>query len=297
MFLGMSYAGISASDSTVSNDPISRTKLSNTIVGEMYATKDILLKFNWNIPTSWDKNTMLHAKYEKSLHAGNIEYSTSFVSSVKIKKRFVGDFEWQTIYEQPVTKNDDFKIEFYDFYEPTGREIEYAYVIVNKGIDEESAKAVVKSEFHSYFICGQNGESYPMIANVSNEYSYQRESQVIKTHGSKYPYVNNYGDTQYYGGTMTVSFFQFDEYCNLDAENAWKYRNAIDKFLTDGNPKIIKSFEGDIWMVNIVNGVRRTNSGHYQLVDQSFEWAEAGNPYSMKDLYENGFINTDVDVR
>ena len=78
-------------------------------------------------------------------------------------------------------------------------------------------------------------------------------------------------------------------------KNGWKYRNEIDQFLTNGEPKILKSFEGDIWLVNVVNSITRRTNDHYQNVSSQFEWVEAGNPFSIGDLYDNGFINTDVD--
>ena len=298
MFLGISFAGTneSVANNYVAEDNISSITISNLILGEMYATKDVLLKFNWKIPTGWSNDTYLHAEYnDGTLHAGNIKYATSAVSSIRIKKRFVGDFDWKTIYEQPVVTNEDFAVEFYDYYEPTGREVEYVYVVVTSNAETDSATNSVMSEFDTYFICGPHGESYPMILNMEQTLTYKRQSNVITPPGSKYPYVVNNGITQYYAGNINVSFIKPDNNCSFDIENAWKYRNEIDQFLANGELKIIKSFEGDIWMVNVINDIPRSNAGHYQLVNHQIEWVEAGSPYSIADLYDGGFINTDVD--
>lgn len=297
MFLGMSFAGTeqAVSNAPVSCSAVSTLVISNAIVDELYATKNILMKFDWNIPDSWDADTHLHAEYENNLHAGNIEYSTETVSKVKIKKRFAGDFEWKTIYEQEVHSNDDFKVEYYDYYEPAGREIEYAYVMEVGNSDIDSADGRVRSEFDTYFICGPGGESYPMVLNMENNITYNRQSQIITSPGRKYPYVVNNGITQYYSGTISVSFIAMDDNCIPDIENAWKYRNEIDQFLANGEPKILKSFEGDMWMVHVVNDLPRSNAGHYQLLNHQIEWVEAGDPLSVGDLYDNNFINTDVD--
>ena len=50
-----------------------------------------------------------------------------------------------------------------------------------------------------------------------------------------------------------------------------------------------------MWMVDVYGTINRSENGHYQLIDHSFEWAEIGDPYSIKELFLNGFINTDVD--
>ena len=47
-------------------------------------------------------------------------------------------------------------------------------------------------------------------------------------------------------------------------------------------------------MINVVGSISRSNDGPYH-VTQSFDWAEAGNPTSIADLYDNGCIDTDVD--
>lgn len=297
MFLGMNFAPYMDESSfvAVSESPISTLKLSNLIADELYATKKVLVKFDWQIPDSWDFNTHLHAKFNGSTHAGNVEYSQQIVSAIKIKKRYVGDFDWITIYEKQIEKNENFNVEFLDYYEPAGRDIEYAYTAVIGGIDMAPVSSTIHSDFSSYFICGRNGEAYPMIVGMDNAVTYNRQSQVIVAPGRKYPYVINNGISQYYSGTINVTFIEMDEHCQLDAENGWQYRNHLDKFLTNGEPKILKSFEGDMWMVNVVNSLPRSNSGHPQLVSHQIEWVECGDPTSTGDLYDNGFINTDSD--
>lgn len=297
MFLGMSFASSSDAQSKVaiSAEAITTLKLGNMIIDELYSTENVLINFNWKIPDSWELDTYLHSKYQDSTHAGNVSYGPGMVSKIKIKRRYIGEFEWKTIYEQPVETLEDLMITFNDYYNPTGREVEYAYVAVIDGVDTNSAFNTVKSEFETYFLCGNNGESYPLILNLDNQVTYNRDSNIVKSPGRKFPYVINNGITQYYSGSLKVTFIQMDEKCRLDAENGWKYRNDIDKFLANGEPKILKSFEGDMWMIDVINPIPRTNEGHYQLISQSFDWVESGDPFDIGDLYDNGFINTDVD--
>ena len=301
MFLGMTFAGSSDAYSKVAvpTNSITTLVISNTIIDELYATSKILTHFNWTIPNVWELDTLLHGTYHGNIHAGNVTYNQSSVDAIKIKKRFKGDLEWKTIYiKDKVDNPEDFIIEFYDYLEPSGRDIEYSYVVVMNGKDIDSADATISevhSQFENYFICGSGDECYPLILNMSNEVVYNRESNIIKSPGRKYPYVVNNGITQYYSGKINVTFIAMDEKCQLDVENGWKYRNKIDKFLADGQPKILKSFEGDMWLVDIVNSLPRTVDGHYQYVSHQIEWVEIGDPTLVSDLYDNGFINTDVD--
>lgn len=272
---------------------ITSVSLSNMVLDELYASKKVLANFNWVIPEDWDFDTLMHAKYENNLYAGNVKYSADMVDSVRIKKRYAGDFRWKTIYEKPIHDQTDFAVEFYDHFEPSNKEIEYAYVAVIGNAESYLAYASVYSQFDSYFIVGAD-ESYPMIIDVQNEVTYNRESNTVVSPGRKYPYVIHNGIAKYYSGSMTATFIDISN-CELDFENGWKYRNQIDQFLTDGQAKILKSFEGDIWMINVTGSIPRTINDHYQYVTHKFEWVEAGDPASVADLYDHGFIDVDID--
>lgn len=243
MFLGVSFAGTdTALSNTAMEEKIINTfDISNMIIDEMYATKNVLINFDWNIPEEWDFDTYLHATFKGNTFAGNVAYSEKLVDKIKIKKRYKGDFAWKTIYEKEIRSSEDFAIDFYDYYEPSHREVEYAYVAVVANVDIDPISVSVHSEFDEYFICDRN-VSYPMMLDVDNTLTYNRESKTVVAPGRKYPYVINNGIAKYYSGTMNVTFIELKD-CDFDIENDWKYRNQIDKFLASSEAKILKSFD------------------------------------------------------
>ena len=295
MILGSTFAG---SDSAISyavvpEAPITSFTLTGMVLDELYATKELLVNYNWNIPADWTFNTYLHALYQNDVYAGNVSFSESIVQKIKIKKRYKGEFAWKTIYEKEIHSNEDFAIEFYDYYSPSKKEIEYAYVAVISGADTDTISTSVYSEFECYFICDKHA-SYPMILDTSNTVTYNKESQTIISPGCKYPYVVNNGIARYYSGTLNATFIELNT-DGFDVENGWNYRNQIDQFLSDGKPKILKSFEGDMYMVQVVGILSRTENGHYQHISHSIEWMDCGDPTKIADLYDKGFIDTDID--
>lgn len=302
MFAGGTFAGYSGSISktVIPQADIGKLEYKDVILDEIYVTKNILLGFNWQVSNEWDFDTYLHATFENSLHGGNVEFNKTTISAIKIKKRFVGDLQYKTIYERridPMDESPDFSIEFYDFLEPSNKSIEYAYVYVTSedGKERYSATSIIDSKFDSYFICSPDGTIYPMIANVDNNVTLNRKTNLIESPGRKYPYVVRNGITKYYSGNLTVSFFEMDDNCKINTDNLWEFRREIDEFLSNGEPKLLKSFDGEIWMVDVVNNIARENSGHPSMVNHKIEWVEIGDPLSTGDLYDNGFINTDVD--
>lgn len=295
MFMGTGFSGeleqfygYGTSEATIPT-----LSLQGMILDELYATKNVLVHFDWNIPSDWDFNTHLHALYRNDLYAGNVSYSESIVQKIKIKKRYKGSFTWKTIYEKEIHTNEDFAIELYDYLEPSHREIEYAYVAVIANADTDTISTSVYSEFNSHFVVGQK-ELYPAIFDTALTRQYNRESKTIVSPGAKYPYVINNGIAKYYSGNLTATFIEIKD-CLPDVENGWLYRNKIDEFLADGKAKILKTFEGDMYMINIVGTLPRTENGHFQNVSHQIDWVECGDPTMISDLYDNGFIDTDVD--
>lgn len=295
MFTGSTFAGCPDTlyGTGIKEEILTTVTLRNMILDELYATKKILIKFNWDIPTDWDFDTHLHALYRNDLYAGNVTYSENIVQRIKIKKRFKGTFTWKTIYEREIHSNEDFAIEFYDYLEPSNTDIEYAYVAVISNADTDTISTSVRSEFDCYFLVGQN-ESYPLELDTETTVQFNRESKTLIAPGAHYPYVINNGISRYYSGTLTATFIEFkdDDYA---VDEGWHYRNSIDQFLSDGKAKILKTFEGEMYMVNLVGNLPRTKNGHYQNVSHQIDWVECGDPTTITDLYDYGFIDTDTD--
>ncbi len=311
MFVGLTLLGSARAAQNVPDfkASINTITLKNMYVREILATtyRD---GFKWRNNGSWDYGTILHTIYKDNLSGGNISLSSEVVSEIRIKKRLIGDSVWKTIYlKDNITNPNDFNISFVDYLEPSNSTVEYKYVPVfkinNKNIDMDSEGTIVESKFNNYFLIGQYevnsdnqmvNEVHPMIIDFTNTTSFNGNSTTVKTLGSKYPFVITNGITKYYSGNTTCTFI---ELCvngeNVDVENGWKYRNTIDYFLKNGYAKLMKSFEGNMWLISVNDDISHQMNGHYQNVSTSFAWVEIGDPFSVGDLYDNGFINTDID--
>lgn len=311
MFLGLGLVGSadSASNITEPTSKINTVTLQDAQFYEIYAT-NYSAGFKWQNLDRWSYGTLLHADFSDSLSGGNITWSADVISEIRIKKRLEGDTVWKTIYyKDGINTSDDFDIDFVDYLEPSNTTVEYKYVPVfninSQNVDMDSEGTSVESKFDEWFIIGQYeinsqgamiNEVHPMVVDFSSTPTLNRQTTLINTLGSKYAFVNTNGMTKYYSGSTTCTFV---ELCvngmGVDAENAWKYRNSIDDFLSNGYPKILKSFEGDIRLVSTYEEISHQENGDYRNVSTTFQWAEVGNPTSVGDLYDNGFINTDVD--
>ena len=94
--------------------------------------------------------------------------------------------------------------------------------------------------------------------------------------------------------SMSCTFVERKDF-EYNFENSWDYRNIIYDFLTNGNPKILKDNMGNIYMVAITGDAITEESDHPLHVISNFELTECGDAYYVGDLYDNNFIDTDID--
>ena len=284
-------------------------EVKDTIIDDMYISKNLLNNFDWVLPNNWDFQIILHAMFnDGNMNAGNKNYRDA--TEIRLKKRYVGTFDWKTIYSRDVSKEaqtaqasrleEILNISYDDYLEPNKRDVEYAYTAIINGVETEPVVTSVTSFFFGYYLVGQCDENgvqsvIPALFNIENNVTLHRASNTVVSPGQKYPFIVNNGSSKYYGGTFSVTFMPHDDDVLPIPSKASSYRNSVDEFLTDGYPKILKTYDGDIYMAAIVGDISRQNHTHYQNVGTSFEWAEVGDTNDCGDLFDYGFINTDID--
>lgn len=324
MFLGACLCGSSEDISGVPEPKpiINSMTFRNMYIDEVYVSNSVVDDLDVMKIPHWDYSTVLHADFEEGINGGNITNSINTISAIKIKKRIKGEQTWKTIYIQEgsgeVNENgnktftaDDFNVSYIDYLEPSNTTVEYMYVpIFLNGTEEKDVNAEIAevySQFDSWFLVGQYEKDennnyiydvYPMIIDTSVTKQLNKQSSTVTTLYGQYPYVISNGNCRYYSGNAQATFI---ELCNgrseddVDAENGWKYRNSIDQFLTNDMAKIMKSFEGDIFLIMVTDAVTHSQNGVYLNTSTSFNWTEIGDPMSIGDLYDNGFIDTEID--
>lgn len=296
MILGRSYLGTTSSmiSAIPSSSAIETLTLANAIYDETYVSVNIIdiNDFVGDIPEQWTFDTRLHVLYNEDLYGGNVSFTEEIVESVRIKKRTRYDNAFKTIYEKEINSNEDFNIYGLDYFEPVGI-IEYAYVPIISGGEGDYIISKVESSFDSYFLCARD-VSYPLCLDMEFNKELNQDVSVVKTWGRQYPVIIKNGNLKYYSGNIKCTFIE-NVNCKWDIEYGWRYRNLIYDFLTDGKPKILKDFEGNIYMFGISSPTISESHDHYQHITSSFSVTECGNAYDVGDLYDNDFIDTDID--
>ena len=279
-FLGVSFlADDTAVDSSYADTSavFSNVKLSGALVDDLYITSDISMGANDPTPSDWDYNTVLHALFNGTLGAGNLNYSLSQVTGIKVKRREYGTINWMTIFDRSVIVEDDLTFTIDDKYCRNKVKYEYALIPYLNGIEGNLNTNAVTSEFRGMFI-GDASASYGSVFRYDiSDVSKNSPSSVIETMGSKYPFVIRNGNTSYYSGNVSAMFVPLtSQGDDFDFANAAPYRNEIMDFLVSGSLKFLKVEDGRAWLIAVTNSPSEASQDHHDKVYVSFSFVEQG---------------------
>lgn len=233
------------------------------------------------------------------------EYSEG-ITNILVKRQDVDDVSgsWLTLYSQPITQASDMDFTFIDFLNQYGKTYKYALVPLltqtQSGVEVEveggyTVSDEVQSVFDGVFIADSTG-SQKCKANVG--YGNVDMNQVVGSItpiGAKYPIIITNSQNQYHNGSISGTIVPDDYYFNgnLSRIDMVNKRNELEQFLTNKRVKIIKDWNGNIWLVMIMGNVSCTFNNTYGMgiVDFSTNWTEVGDPTNQEDLQATGLIN------
>lgn len=238
---------------------------------------------------------------------GNVELSYHIpITNLLVKRQDVDDVSggWLTLYSQPISQASDMDFTFIDFLNQYGKTYKYALVPLltqtQSGVEVEveggyTVSNEVQSVFDGVFIADSTG-SQKCKANVG--YGNVDMNQVVGSItpiGAKYPIIITNSHNQYHNGSISGTIVPDDYYFNgnLSRIDMVNKRNELEQFLTNKRVKVIKDWNGNIWLVMIVGNVSCTFNNNYGMgiVSFSTNWTEVGDPTNQQDLQATGLIN------
>ncbi len=234
------------------------------------------------------------------------ESYTSDITKIVVKRKDLGDASgtWLPLYEQTITQASDMNFTYIDFLNQYGKKYQYALVPVltqnQSGVIVEieggyTVSSNVDSVFDGVYIADQtNVERVKAGVGYGNIDMNQGVGSITPI-GSKYPVVITNSQNQYHNGSIRGTIVPNDFYSNgnLSRIDMVNKRDELEQFLTNKRAKIIKDWNGKMWLVMILSNVSCTFNDNYGMgmVEFSADWVEIGDPTTQQDLYEAGLIN------
>ena len=286
-----------ALDPTPTNiNDITFTKVQNGIFDHFNVSRDTSFDYSSIIPTDWDTDTWMNATFAGNTSAGNVAQVATGVTSIRVKRRIKGTFDWITIREIPVTKPEDLSFVITDNLNAYNVEYEYAYVPMMEDVEGSYIVESILSKFEGVFICDVD-TVFKFYAGV--EYDTNDAIQqvgVFQPFNRKYPIVVSNSIMQYQTGGIGgwVLPEDYEDTHVFDRSKIVKEKEVLLNFLMNKKPKIIKDMNGNNWLVYFTGNPSVTYDNNYGqgMLKVSAQWTEVGDPNDKTDLYENGLIPT-----
>lgn len=282
---------------SVENPIISEIYLYNAIFGHYNISFDTTITTDSAEPTEWELNTVADCNFDNNINAGSVgKVEDIDISSFLIKRREVGTFDWLTIAEKKINTISDLNFSFNDFLVPSNKSFDYALVpLLADGSVGDYLVQSITTAFNGVFVFDKN-KNIRLLANVSYD-SVARNVSIgtLQPIGKRYPVIIQNGSINYLTGGVSGTVFNDEFYTNhiIDKYSIAKLSQDYTKFLVDGNPKMLKDWNGNAWIVQIVGSpnISYNQSTGNGVIDISFSWAEQGEWDNQRDLYDNGLID------
>lgn len=249
------------------------------------------LEHNKIPPMDWGTTTLGNCDFENNVNLGNVSYLADTINSIRLKRAITGTDNWQTLVEVVITESEDFKFIHHDFYNRSN--VRYTYALVNVDIDGNEQPPNTKeidSSFNQVVLLDSEDVYYLTSNYTIPSASRPQKIGIYDTIGAKYSTIIKNGLLNY--DRMTVSAVILTD-TNVKSINTIKQvalRNSYLNFVTNGKPKILKDFNGNIWLIGIISEpsvdyFTELGNGTAAI---TFEFAEIGNSDNQIDMINNG---------
>lgn len=290
-----------AATPTSVND-ITSIEITNAKYDDLYATNDVTSDYidTVDIPEEWDFNTILHAEFNDSLVAGNMDFTLESVSAILIKRKKADEFTWTTLEYHEINTIEDFSITFVDKTASMSYDYQYAIVPILNGTEGNYSISEVNTTSSRLVILDADEIwSTPIFdaSTITRVYPVA----TIEPLNTKYPCIIRNCQTNYDQITLSGTWIPVEdetiECSELTIDDdvlRIKYEKRFHDFLTNDKVKIIKS-PGEFTIIGFVT-TPPTNSasdGYYKFRKINFGVTEIGDINDEQILYENSLISAE----
>lgn len=267
-------------------------KIYNGVFDNIYMSRDIDIEYTTEALSEWNSLTILCCNFVNTINAGNISVYVSQISKILIKKRVVGETSWLTIVEKDVDGLEDINIDVYDYFSPNHTEMEYAIVPFIDGAESSYIISSIMSCFNGFYIT-DGRETYRLYEGVAyGSKSHTLKSGVHDTLNGEYPIIS-YNSKANYKKFSVEGFilgYTFEETREISRKSVINKSTDLIKFLTNKKQKIIKDWNGNIYLGSVVDDITPTTDlvNGYERI--SFNFVEQGKYNNQTDYDKSELI-------
>lgn len=283
-------------------EPVVTTITNVTIAGAIYdaLSLETAITDDYDIAEDWHSDSAILAQFDGNLYSGNAEMNAAEIDYLLIKRRVYGEFEWFNMFLIPIEESDDFSFSITDRYAAIGISYQYAVVPIDTegfegeysfGIDDNTGEDYIATEYNGIVILDSDS-GYESFYEPTIEITKNHVKTSITTLNDAYPYVVSNSASNYYSGTVGAVWVKLTNcYTTLENLASMQLRDNFMDFLVNNNFKILKIYDGRMFMVQIIDTITDSSTDAPFKHVVTFNFVEVGDALSNQDMYINGFLD------
>ena len=278
---------------------INKIKISDAFFDDLYVTKNVDEEATTTIPNDWDYDTIMHAKFDDGLTAGNVDFIFSEIEGnyLLIKRRIKDTFKYITLQAYQINTPEDLKAKFTDYTAAPDTEYEYAAVPILSTTEGSYYTATIIPDTDKLVIVDSTAVWATIVTNGFCDSQRNSPPGVIEPINSKYPTIIHNGMANYDTVSVTAGWYPTDEdNCTLligEEYDRWvsKYAKQFMDFLTNKRIRILKNVDGRMWVGYTTTLLSNTAREVYWDREITFGITEISDVEDERVLYDAGLID------
>ena len=280
---------------------ITKVEIADAYFDDLYVTENTTYTPTTVIPQDWDFDTIMHAKFDKNLTAGNVDFEFSKIkgSYLLIKRRIADTFKWITLQAYPIEEVEDLNIRFIDYTAASDTEYEYAAVPIIGGMEYNYYTVIITPHTDKLVICDRKAVWATYLTDGKADSQRNSPPGVVEIMNSKYPTIIHNGAANYDTVTITAGWFPTDDDgCTLLIGDEWsgwiaRYAKKFMDFLTDRQIKMLKNVDGRMWLCYVTTLPSNVARDTYWDREITFGITEIADVEDERTLYDAGLIDAE----
>ena len=273
------------------NDEMNYLKIGNGIFDNLNLTKDTDIPYSTSVPV-WNDDTILCINFNGNLDNNGAPHYTKLV----LKRKDDSLLSWLTLSEKDVTEyNKGVYIDFNDSFIPTGIEQTYALVTYIDNIPSEPVTEKITPHWSKYFLSDRNNRFVLNYAVIYSGHNQNIQNGVFMPIGAKYPIVIQNANGNYRSGSLQfkVLGYQYEINQRLDRISIKNQLDDILAFLTNGTAKCLTDFNGNIFIIKVINSPQIAYDANWGngIASVSFDWVEQTEYNNYEGMLELGLFD------
>ena len=207
---------------------------------------------------------------------------TDTFTKIYVGKQYPGSNVWQKVQLFDVEDPSDFSFTFIDYYVTPNKDFRYIFVPYKTATQQSESPglALPSRGYITPLLEGvmiTDGQtSYYSDLDVEISANRQYAVSYVQPYYARTPHAIHNGSLDYYKGSCSALWLPKDSNGDYTKEGCNEYKQEFMNWLTDGNLKILKTRQGQVWQISIDEEISNYDDDFIDDGKISFNWTEIG---------------------